>query len=967
MKAVSIALSMFAALAAPALSQAEPGSAKKLNVLFIVSDDLNNDLGCYGHPQVSSPNIDRLAARGLRFDRAYCQFPLCNPSRASFLTGKRPDATGVLSNQTHFRKKTPDAVTLSQLFRNNGYFAARVGKLYHYGVPKEIGTSGVMDDAPSWEQVVNPRGRDKDEENKIFSLIPGRFGATLSWLAAEGTDEEQTDGIGADAAVKLLEQHADEPFFLAVGFYRPHTPFVAPKKYFDLYPPASIQLADDAKEDRSAIPAAALMSHKKDHETLDDRLSREATQAYHASTSFMDAQVGKLLDAVDRLGLADSTVIVFISDHGYHLGEHGLWQKQSLFEQSARVPLVIAAPGAKAKGQVSRQIVELIDLYPTLAELCGLSTPGDCDGESLAKLLDDPKAHSKGAAITQVFRRDRKKAGSKERPTFPGYSIRTGRWRYTEWDGGKRGAQLFDHREDAKEYKNLADDPKHASTRKRLKRRLESMIGETAARSASAPKPAKKEQPAAKASKPSATRSDRPNILFLFADDQRPDSVGAFGNPHIRTPNIDSLVSRGFRFAQNYCFGSIHGAVCQPSRAMLMSGRTLWRVPMDLAGVETLPEVLGKNGYATFGTGKWHNREEAFLRSFQEGEAAMMGGMSDHTKVPVQDIGPDGTFINKRLGAKFSSELFADAAIKFLNSQDKDEPFFAYVAFTSPHDPRQPPEPYLQEYYDRRPPLPVNFKPQHPFHNGWMTGRDESLAPWPRPREMISDQLAEYYGMITHMDAQIGRILQALNKAGHGENTIVVYSADHGLAVGSHGLLGKQNLYEHSMGCPLVFAGPGVPEGSTQALTYLLDIYPTICEMTGMPVNETVEGYSLAPIWRGEQARVRDTLFTAYENKMRAVRDERWKLIRYPLIDHYQLFDLAEDPNELHNLAGVPAQAQRIGRMMELMRQWQVGTDDKTPLTVDNPKDKEIDLTGRKRKPDRHQPAWIIEKYFKGQ
>ena len=458
---------------------------------------------------------------------------------------------------------------------------------------------------------------------------------------------------------------------------------------------------------------------------------------------------------------------------------------------------------------------------------------------------------------------------------------------------------------------------------------------------------------------------DRPNVLFLFADDQRPDTIAAWGNEHIETPNIDGLVERGFSFRRNFCMGSMHGAVCQPSRAMLMSGRSLYHVPMDLAGVTTLPELFGDDGYTTFGTGKWHNGAEAYLRSFQQGTAGFMGGMSDHLKVPAADISEDGTeLINKRTGEKISSELFADAVIDFLAGHDGDEPFFAYVAFTAPHDPRQPPEPYRQHYYDNRPPLPENFMPQHPFHNGWMTGRDESLAAWPRTPEVISDQLAEYYGLITHLDAQVGRILETLEAAGHADDTIIVYSADHGLAVGSHGLLGKQNLYEHSMGCPLVIAGPGIPRGSSDALTYLLDIYPTLCDAVGVTPPESVEGESLRPLWAGEADGVRDTLFTTYEDKMRAVRDERWKLIRYPLINHTQLFDLETDPLELNSLANEPAQQDRVETMMGWLGEWQERTDDEHPLTVENPQSMEIDLTGRRRNPDRHQPEWIVEKYF---
>ncbi|MCP3918519.1 MAG: sulfatase-like hydrolase/transferase [bacterium] len=456
----------------------------------------------------------------------------------------------------------------------------------------------------------------------------------------------------------------------------------------------------------------------------------------------------------------------------------------------------------------------------------------------------------------------------------------------------------------------------------------------------------------------------RPNVLFLFADDQRPDAVGAFGNEHIETPNLDALAGRGFRFARNYCMGSIHGAVCQPSRAMLMTGRSLYRVSMQLKDETTLPELLGTNGYVTFGTGKWHNGGPSFLRSFQRGTNVMLGGMSDHTAVPVVDVTDDHTLSEKRTGAKFSSELFADSAIEFIEGHEGEQPFFCYVAFTAPHDPRQPPERLREHYYANRPPLPANFLPQHPFHNGRMVGRDEKLAGWPRTEAVISDQLAEYYGLITHMDEQIGRVLAALETSGHADNTIVVYAADHGLAMGSHGLLGKQSVYEHSMGCPLVFAGPGVPGGKSAALTYLFDIFPTLCELIGVEPPAGVEGQSLVPVWRGEHPGVRDTLFLTYENLMRAVRDDRYKLIRYPRIDHTQLFDLERDPAEMHDLAREPEHAERVESMMALLRTWQERTNDPHPLEIDEPESMEIDLSGRARKPDRWQPEWIVKKYF---
>jgi len=423
------------------------------NVLFITVDDMNNDLACYGHPLVKSPGIDRLAACGGRFDRAYCQFPLCSPSRAPFLTGLRPDTTRVFDLQTDFRKSTlPDVVTLPQMFKNHGYYTARVGKVFHYGVPGDIGTNG-LDDAASWDHRINPTGRDRTEQSKVKNLSPQkRIGSSMTVLEADGKDEEQTDGMTATAVIRLMEEHSGHPFFLAAGFYRPHCPYIAPKAYFAPYPLDRVMMPEEPQGHlQTLLPATkgSTVPYPIFGVTVDQ--AREAKRAYYATISFVDSQVGRLLDALDRLKLADRTVVVFLSDHGYHLGEHGLWMKQSLFEESARVPLIISAPG-KSKGQASPRLVELVDLYPTLAELAGLTPPTNLQGASLAPLLDDPRAGRNRPAFTQVSRND-----------FSGHAVRTERWRYIEWDNGKRGAELYDEVADPREYRNLARDPASAS------------------------------------------------------------------------------------------------------------------------------------------------------------------------------------------------------------------------------------------------------------------------------------------------------------------------------------------------------------------------------------------------------------------------------------------------------------------------------------------------------------------------
>ncbi len=473
MKRLLPLLLLFLSFTAPA--------ADKPNVLFLIADDLNNFLGCYGDPRAKTPNLDKLATRGVRFELSYCAFPLCGPSRNSLLTGLYPNSTGILTNSLIFRQTIPSQLSMPQAFRLDGYFAGRIGKLYHYNVPNSIGTNG-HDDPGSWELELNPAGVDRlEEEPRIFTLTPGQFGGTLSWLASPKSDPHHTDAKLAADAEWVLERCAkqtDRPFFLAVGFYRPHTPYVAPEDpYFGWYPEAEMPVHPPIDKNSPDIPEAALGSYKADQDKLTDDLRRQCVQAYYASISFMDAQVGRVVDALDRLGLADNTIIVFTSDHGYHMGEHGLWQKQSLFEESARVPMLIVAPGVSKPGSVADTPVSQVDLFPTLAELCGVKQPENLQGQSLVPILKDSSAKGRGWALTQVVRGGVKStkataAKAAKGKRFFGYSLRTERWRYTEWDEGGAGRQLYDHEADPQEMKNLADDPAQAATVAELSKTL---------------------------------------------------------------------------------------------------------------------------------------------------------------------------------------------------------------------------------------------------------------------------------------------------------------------------------------------------------------------------------------------------------------------------------------------------------------------------------------------------------------
>ncbi|MGO4498351.1 sulfatase-like hydrolase/transferase [Paenibacillus sp. 2RAB27] len=444
--------------------------------------------------------------------------------------------------------------------------------------------------------------------------------------------------------------------------------------------------------------------------------------------------------------------------------------------------------------------------------------------------------------------------------------------------------------------------------------------------------------------------AERPHVVFLIADDHRGEAIGAYGNEAVRTPVLDSLVASGTACRNTHIFGALTGAVCAPSRACVHTGIPLFRATIgkDMTNrehssvirsdVRLMPQTMRDAGYRTHAVGKWHNDKASLARSFEGGDKLHFHGMSDHTHVPVFDYDPSGMYPKEQeyMEHTFSTELFTNAAVNFIEDYEEKQPFFLYVAYTAPHDPRTAPEPYASMYDKSDITLPPNFMREHPFDTGDMVVRDEKLAGWPRDEDEIRQHMADYYAMISHMDAQIGRVIEALKAKGIYDNTLIVYTADHGLAVGQHGLMGKQNLYEHSVRIPLIFRGPGVPQGNqVHALASNIDIFPTVAGLCEVDLPEETEGISLHPIFSGESVGDRGIVGSVYRDLQRMVTDGRWKLIRYyrsPITntgtERIQLFDLQDDPWETHDLSAEPEYAEHIKRLASELVAWMHASSD---------------------------------------
>lgn len=441
---------LFVAIGVPFVGK---GEERKPNVVLLMADDLNTALSGFGHPQCKTPRLDELAERGVRFESMHCQYPVCGASRASMMTGLYPYTNGMLGNSGVLRENLPDVVTMSQLFRENGYHVGRVSKIYHMGIPFEIvdGTAE-HDDPLSWDETVNIQAPEQNAPGEKTEWSPlDTSSQTFTGVESTTGDLEHADGMAAEAAIEFLKRNQDKPFFLGCGFVRPHVPLVAPSKYFDLYDRNAMVPPSVPEDDLNDVPGIIREYKANSRYGVTPELHKGLLEAYYASISYMDAQVGRILDALDELGLSENTIVIFSSDHGYLLGEHHKFQKQHLFEESTRVPFILSVPWMnESHGKATGHLTELIDLYPTVAQLAGLEPPEDLHGASLMSILEDPATEAWSKDVVFTISRS------------GGESVRTKNWRFTHWGYGEKGEELFDRKNDPGEFTNLARKPKFA-------------------------------------------------------------------------------------------------------------------------------------------------------------------------------------------------------------------------------------------------------------------------------------------------------------------------------------------------------------------------------------------------------------------------------------------------------------------------------------------------------------------------
>lgn len=891
-------------------------AASRPNVLFIAIDDLRPALGCYGDKTAVTPNIDRLASRGTVFRRAYCQQAVCCPSRLSLLTGRRPDTIRVWDLATHFRDALPDVVTLPQFFKNHGYHTRSIGKIYHGG-------GKPSKDPPSWSV---PPQHDSVRDPKVrYALPENRKGKGLKRSAAEAADVPDNayiDGIVCDAALAALAalEAQGHPFFLAVGFRKPHLPFCAPQKYWDLYDRLEIPLPVTTKHPQDA-PELAVRSWKElegytdvpEDGQLSPEKVRELRHGYYACVSYVDALVGRLLGELEQRAMTESTVVVLWGDHGYHLGEQGLWTKANNYELSTRVPLILSAPGQARLGAETDALVELVDVYPTLADVCRLGAPVGVEGTSLKPLLDAPTRSWKQAVFSQ-YPRARKSNRHRGHGDVMGYAVRTQRYRYVEWREWETrrvvARELYDHGRDPNEMHNTAKRPEQADIVRRLAGVLEDGWTDPGCPDGAA---------------------KRPNILLIVSEDNGPE-LGCYGEPFVKTPVLDKLAADGVRFHNAY----VPQAGCSQSRAAFLTGLyphqngqiglATWKFRMYRGDTPNMVRSLKAAGYRTGIIGKLHvNPESAFP--------------FDKKEIPSSNFG------RKNLND------YAGHAEDFFNASDV--PFFLSVNYPDAH------RPFVKQ---------VRGLPERP-----LAANDvKPLAYFGLDTPQLRADTADYYNCMNRLDSLVGELLDALRRSGKAENTLIVYLGDHGADL----LRGKRTSYEGGVRVPLIVHWPGrvKPKQVRRELVSTLDLMPTLLAVAEAEPVAHLPGRSLVPLLQDEETEWRRYLFTEYHTHsahnfypQRTVRNARYKLIQnlmpgqdnpgydytlkrfFPDLprtieaapDHirasyrrmktppeYELYDLETDPYEFRNLAADIEHAAALAVLREQLAAWRAQTND---------------------------------------
>ncbi len=956
------------------------------NILFLAVDDLKPLLNSYGYDQMHTPNFDRLAKRGTQFTNANVQYAVCGPSRASVMTAATPDHTKVWDLHTDFRESS-NLMSMPEYLITQGYETTAVGKIYHKGssAPGHDGKSWSVPhtipdnfDAkygePAFSYYQNPETKaamaalekegaekngKKNQRNYVFKRLKP------STESANVPDEAYQDGLYTAEAIKKMTALAqgDKPWFLGIGWQKPHLPFVAPQKYWDLYDRDKIDLAvfrglsdgtpKIAYHSWGELRAYSDIGREKRElgEELPEAKQRELIHGYMACVSYIDAQLGKVLDALDAMNLTDKTVIGLWGDHGFHLGDHALWCKHSNFEQATRIPLMFAGPGVAAANSVA-QPVELVDMFPTLFELAGVKIPAQADGKSLVPLMDDnvKTGVAQDYAVSQYQRRK----------NVMGYSVRTERYRYTEWHGNGytsakpydaaniEAVELYDYEKDPTETRNWADDQDKQETVKLLKARIQKYLqenreGKPKMQEATLQKTGmQSDKKAAPMMKTSSGKSKKPNILFIHTDDLGYHDLSFTGSDIYQTPNIDKLAAAGVTFERAYS----SYPRCTPSRYGLMTGT--YPVNEDhghLAGIDPANNfalLLKKEGYNNSYVGKWHlgGEENApksygFDHSFAAGHAggvstrfypfntekAKLKGKADKLVEDVEEAGKEGDYI---------SDLMTDETIKFIKNNSGDQPFFAMLAFYAVH-------------------TPLEAKPEDKKRNAaeiaaYDYGDTPAYIQEGEGRRKMRQDDADYAGMVENVDENVGRLLQTLRDLGIDDNTIIVFSSDHGglsndgnsrqrhLATTNFPLkAGKGHLYEGGIRVPLILRYPGKIKPSVDEENIILgmDVLPTVIDLATGAKAEKIDGESYVPVMQGKADWSDRTVFwhsrkarphSTGDSKCSVIRKGDYKLMHFYEDDRVELYNTQKDVSETENLA--EKKPDLVAEMMKELTAW---------------------------------------------